>query len=60
MSGTALLVIVPLAVLFGGVAVLAISQIPQIRQKPKGIRISTASFVQRQLDGERVGSVLRD
>jgi hypothetical protein len=38
MSGTALLVIVPLAVLFGGVAVLAISQIPQIRRIARSLR----------------------
>jgi hypothetical protein len=38
MSGTALLVIVPLAVLFGGVAVFAVTQIPQIRRIAKSLR----------------------
>jgi hypothetical protein len=38
MSGTALLVIVPLAVLFGAIAVLAITQVPQIRRIAKNLR----------------------
>jgi hypothetical protein len=38
MSGTALLVSVSLAVLFGGVAVLAITQIGQIRRIARSLR----------------------
>jgi len=38
MSGTALLVIVPLAVLFDAISVLAITQLPQIRRIAKNLR----------------------
>jgi hypothetical protein len=38
MSETALLVIVPLAVLFGAIAVLAITELPHIRRIAKNLR----------------------
>jgi hypothetical protein len=45
MSGTALLVILSLAVLFGAIAVLAISQVPQIRASPSGARMTSQAIV---------------
>jgi hypothetical protein len=38
MSETALLVIVPLAVLFGAISVLAITELPHIRRIAKNLR----------------------
>jgi hypothetical protein len=49
MSGTALLLIVPLAVLFGAIAVLAMTELPHIRRIAKNLKENKESFCTKVL-----------